>query len=279
MQRPAAIEGQVVGDVDQRRDRPKTDGLEAILQPLRGRSVLEAAHHATGKHRAGRIVAVELQRDRHGRGEGAADRRERIGLQLAEAARREIAGNAANAEAVGPVGGDGDIDHRVGAAAIIGERHADRSVLGQLDDAIVLVGKPELALRAHHAAALYAANGADLEHVTGGRNDDAGQREHALEAGACVGGATHHLHRPLAGIDRQQLQLVGVGVLVGGDDLGDDERLERRRRIGNVLHLEAHHGERLDDFVERGFRFEMVFQPAESELHDAVLCRVGSYSS
>ena len=48
-------------------------------------------------------------------------------------------------------------------------------------------------------------------------------REHALHAGARVRRAADDLHRPAAGVDDADLQPVGVGMLLGLDDRGDDE--------------------------------------------------------
>ena len=44
MQRPGAVVGHEVGDVDQRVDWPQADRGEALLQPLRRRAVLDPAH-------------------------------------------------------------------------------------------------------------------------------------------------------------------------------------------------------------------------------------------
>ena len=54
-----------------------------------------------------------------------------------------------------------------------------------------------------------------------------GRGEHALHAGARVGRAADDLDLLLAGIDEADPQPVGVGVALGRDDRGDDERFER----------------------------------------------------
>src|ERR1051326_3975335 len=41
MQRPAQIEGYIIGDIDQRRDRPEANGGQAMLQPARAGPVPE----------------------------------------------------------------------------------------------------------------------------------------------------------------------------------------------------------------------------------------------
>ena len=46
VQRPAAIEGEIIGDVDQRVDRPQADRAQPLLHPFRRRAVGDAAHQA-----------------------------------------------------------------------------------------------------------------------------------------------------------------------------------------------------------------------------------------
>ena len=57
MQRTAVIEGHVVGDVDERIDRPKTDRQQAPLHPFRRRAVLDAAHETESEDGAELLVA------------------------------------------------------------------------------------------------------------------------------------------------------------------------------------------------------------------------------
>src|SRR4029077_20432013 len=101
-------------DIDQRVDRPKPDRFEALLQPLRARPVLDAFDDPASEHRAGargRLVEIEL--DGNWVGEAPLHRLDRIRLELAEAGGGKVAGDAAHAEAIRPVGGDGDLDHRI----------------------------------------------------------------------------------------------------------------------------------------------------------------------
>ncbi len=42
---------------------------------------------------------------------------------------------------------------------------------------------------------------------------------------------------------------------------------ERGRRVLDAFDLEPQHGEAARDLVDRGVRFEMIFQPAQRELH------------
>ena len=106
VQRPAAVEGDVVGHVDQRVDGPQADGLQALLHPGRRGSVLDAPDVAPGEARAGaRAPLREIELDVDRAVVVALDAGDLLlRLQLAEAGGGEIAGDAAHARAVGPVG-------------------------------------------------------------------------------------------------------------------------------------------------------------------------------
>ena len=49
MQRPCAVKGEEVGDIDKRRNRAQTDGLQARLKPSRAGPVLNAANDPTSE--------------------------------------------------------------------------------------------------------------------------------------------------------------------------------------------------------------------------------------
>ena len=70
-----------------------------------------------------------------------------------------------------------------------------------------------------------------------------------------------------AGVDHAELQLVGVGMFLGRDDMGDGEILQPRAGILDRFHFETDGGELVGD--RRGIRVgvEMVLQPGERELH------------
>ena len=69
VQRPAAVVGDEVGDVDQRVDRAQADRRQPLLQPVRRRAVLDAAHQAQREGRAERRRRAEVERHRRpGRG-------------------------------------------------------------------------------------------------------------------------------------------------------------------------------------------------------------------
>src|SRR5277367_2559714 len=100
MKRPVDVECQKIGDVDEGRDRPQPDRFELVLQPWRARPVADAADVPAEKQRASRTV-FDVDADRGT--EMPADRGRVERLQPPQPGGGEIAGNPANAEAVGTV--------------------------------------------------------------------------------------------------------------------------------------------------------------------------------
>ena len=155
VQGAAAVEADVVGDVDQRVDGAQADGLEALLHPGRRGAVGDAPDIAAGEARAGvaRLLG-EVELDVDGAVVVALDAADLLlGLELAEAGGGEVAGDAAHARAVGPVGGELHVEHGIGEAQDVGVALTQLvAKLGvELDDALVVVGELELALGDQHA--------------------------------------------------------------------------------------------------------------------------------
>src|SRR5690349_17759191 len=93
VERPPAIEADVVGDVDDRIDRPQADRLQALLHPGWRRTVRDAANVAAGKARAGVLGALgKLEPDVDRAFVLALDARDlRLRLQLPEPAGSKVA--------------------------------------------------------------------------------------------------------------------------------------------------------------------------------------------
>ena len=70
-----------------------------------------------------------------------------------------------------------------------------------------------------------------------------------------------------AGVDDADFQPVGVGMLLGFNDRGDDEAVILAARVLDQLNLEPDAGQRIDDLGERSRGVEMVEQPGEGEFH------------
>ena len=148
-------------------------------------------------------------------------------MEIAVVDGSDFAGDADHGQAVGTVGRDLAIEDRIGAAQILGERHAHGRILWEDPDAGVIAGKAELAGGAVHAAGYDAAQLALLDvHVTRQLRADHGGHDvvalvevlrtaHDLQGlGVAVGVDVVGAH-----VDHGDPQVVGIGVRLLGDDL------------------------------------------------------------
>ena len=139
VQRTAAVEGQIIGDVDERVDGPQADRGQPLLHPGGRRAILDAAHEAQGEGGCQmRVVLREVEFHGHRAGERASGGLDRMVLQLAETRRREIARNAVHAGGVGAVGGEIDLDDRIAETREIDIALPGDCCFGQFDDAVVI---------------------------------------------------------------------------------------------------------------------------------------------
>ena len=130
VQRPVEVEGQEIGDVDQRRDRPQPDRLEPAAQPV------------AGSARCGRRAdaARETADRRSGPRYGCRSANEsspepgshRAASDVPSPDGREIAGDAAHAEAVGAVRRHLDVEDGVAEPGIARILRPDRRVLAAI---------------------------------------------------------------------------------------------------------------------------------------------------
>ena len=140
-------------------------------------------------------------------------------------------------------------------------------VCGQFDDAVVILAEFQFASRAHHTVGYDTPNLGDLQRDIAAGHIGAGGTEHADQPRARIGGAADDLHRAVAGIDGEDLQLVRLRMALGGEDFCDAECGKLLAGILDAFDLEADAGERLDDLIERGGRVEMLAEPVEGEFH------------
>ncbi len=129
MQRATAIVRHEIRHVDNGGDRAQADRLEPRLQPFRTGTVLETANDAAGEHRAGTLEpGGEFQRRLDRRGESARHWRNRAAFQQAQVGGGKIARNSVDGGAIAAIGGERNIDHRLGKIERRGGRTADDGV-------------------------------------------------------------------------------------------------------------------------------------------------------
>ena len=268
MRRATIGQHHVIGDVHQRADRPLPRAGQPIRQPLRARPIGHTPNHPAIK---GGAPFVILKANRGRAGERPRHARRRNRLQRTQARRRQIARNAINAHAIGPVGRNRHLQHRIGPM-IIGKRHTHRGILGQLDDALVcpriVKRQLQLARRAHHAVGGNPAHGGNLQHHAIGRHHRARRPQHADQPRPRIGRPAHHLQRlAISSVYGQHLQLVGIGMRPGGQDLRHAKASQLGGGILDPLHLQPNGVQLGGNRLHRGVGIEVVLQPRERELH------------
>ena len=263
VQRAGAVIGDQIGHIDQPVDRTQADGRQAFLQPGRRRPVLDAPDHPAGEDRA-HLGRVQPHGDR--RREGPAHHGDVEMLQLADAGGGEIPRDTGDAQPVGPVRRDFEIDHGFRAEQA-GDRRPDRDFQRQLLDAVALIGQLQLRGRTQHAVGHHAAHRlldqghAQAGHIGADGGVDGGQARPRVRR------AADDLFHAIDGFDLADLQPVGVRVTLGRQDPGHGEGRQFGGGVENLLDLQPGHGHGLGDLMDVSLGFEVVFQPGEGEFH------------
>ncbi len=266
MQRPAAVVGDEVRDIDQRVDRAQPDGDEPFLQPVRRRAVLHAAHQAECKGRT-QFRRLDLDRDRAGK--FAFDSLDAGVLELTHVGSGKIARDAVHGGAIGAIGRQVDLDHRIVQPCPVRVVRADRRVVGQIDNAFVIVGHLQLEFRDQHAAALDIADLADAERGILAGDEGARRGENALHARARIRRAANHLDRiagagidhayPAAGRRWDAASASTTRAMMNG--------ARSFRLVLDALDFEPDHGELVRDLCKRTIGVEVLLEPTEGEFH------------
>ena len=270
VQRAVAVVGEEVGHIDQRGDRAQPDGAQLVLKPLRRRAVFDPADQPACEDRAA-VEGIWVDGDGDRAGIFAGNRIDGPGLQLADPACGEIARDALHAKRVGPVGGDGNLDHRIDLGGVVIGQPVDEAFAdlarGEFDDAVMFVRQLEFALRGHHAEAFDAADLADADGGVDSRHVDARLCHDDGDALARVRGAADDLQLALVGRHLADTQAVGIGVGLGMEHPADGKFPEPVSGVRHLFDLEPEIGQRLGDLVDAGGGFEVRFQPGQGEFH------------
>ena len=255
VERLAGEEHHVVGDVDDVVDGTAARCDDALGEPFGAGRDLDAADHA-GDVAAAEAGVGDLDRDELG-GIGALlvlhGGQHDVGILVEHGA--HLDGHADHREAVRAVGRDLAVDHGIGEALVIGEIDTHRSVLGQLDDAAVVVIEAELAAGAAHAEAVIAAELALLD-LEVARQHGADHGDDHVQAGAHVGSAADDLQGlgravgaevALADAHLAEPHVVGIGMRHRLDHVAGHDVLEIGADLLDGLDLGSRADELLDE--------------------------------
>ncbi len=175
----------------------------------------------------------------------------------------------------GRLAGDLAVEHGVGGAAVLGERHAHGGVLGQDHDAGVVAREAELAGRAVHAPRDLAAQLALLD-LDAARELGAHERRHDVVSLVEVLGAADDLQRlglavlaqvEAAHVDHGDPHVVGIGMGGLGDDLGRHDVVERLPHGVDRLDLGAGADELRRELLGALGHVDQIFKPGIRNAH------------
>ncbi len=185
----------------------------------------------------------------------------------------DLAGEPDHREQVDPVHRRRAIENLLTHGQDVGERRAGLDPVGQHHDPGVVGAEADLVLGENHPARELAAQRPLVERCREARQQHARQADGDGGTDAEVPGAADDLARlPLPHVDLAELQLVGIRVLVGGDDLADPQEREVVPFVGDAdvdhaLDLERRDVEPASDLVRGRVDADVLAQPGERRSH------------
>jgi len=181
----------------------------------------------------------------------------------------EFAGEAGVGEEIGTIGGDFDFDERVGIEEGF---HGSADFEGGVEneEAVFLILEANFGPGGEHAA------GVDAAHFTFANFEATGEFGSGEAAGdliadfVIVGSANDLAELTFTGIDLGHLEAVGVRVLDGFFDFGNDDERALDSDAVETFHFDPGKGEEVADFVESArAEVESFFEPIERDVHVA----------
>jgi hypothetical protein len=190
-----------------------------------------------------------------------------LGRQRRAGDRVDLAGDAPDPEAVGPVRGHLQLQHRLGDRQHLGQRRPRRDFVLEHEDAGGVATQLELGDREDHSLRGDPAQ-LRLAQLLAARHPRPGQGDGDGLAGGDVGRAADDRAPALAGVDIAYPQPVGVRVLLGAEHMADHEALARRRPdAADPLDLGPGHRQALGDLRDPGAGVAVTAQPRVRDLH------------
>ncbi len=275
MERLRSQQHHVVGDVDDVVDGALAGRHQACLEPRGGRTDLDVLEDA---RREARAELGDLDRDRGvvghvvaagGLGVLVPGRRCQLGARDGV----ELAGNSVHPEAVDPVRGRLQLDHRLGDRKHLGEGRAgvrDRVLdllVPEHDDPRRIVAQRELRLRQDHPVRLDPAE-LRLAERRPVRQHRSGERHRDRLPAGDIGGAADDRPGAVAGVDLADPEPVGVRVLLHREHAADHEALWRADAgVADPLDLDRVHRELVRDVLHGEVGVAVRAEPAQRGLH------------
>ena len=274
MQGLAQFQQHVVGHVDNGINGAQAGTAQALDHPQRAVGIdVDALDHAAQVTGAALAVCQV-------HGEGVVDGRGHLvdGRidQRALVHHPDFAGDAAQAQAVCPVGGQVHFDDGVIQLQVLAEVGAHRSVVRQFHQAINKIFQAQLGSAAQHAGRFHATQLGLLDLEIAGQ-DGAHLRERDFQAGAHVGRTADHLGGIGAIADLADAQFVCIRVRLTAFYLADDHAGKGRCGRFHGIHFQAGHGQLLHQGVGIDGGVDPFPQPGFVKTHCRIPLNHGSF--
>jgi hypothetical protein len=218
------------------------------------------------------VSSTATEARRAGLGHGQVER-----PQLLAEQDRDLAGDAPHGQDVAPVGGGLDLQHAVAQVDRLDHVGPDRGVGRQHQDPGVVVEHAQLAGGGEHAVGEGAADLAAADLDPSGQLGPGGGPGHDV-AGGEVAGAADDRALLTAGVDPDQDEPVGVGVLGHLEDPGGEDAGQVVADPVDGLDLDAGEGQPLGQRAGGDVDVDVVGQPGERDAHLLLLSRRWSAS-
>ena len=180
----------------------------------------------------------------------------------------DLARGAVDRQAVGPVGGDLELEHVGGDRQHVGQRRARQQLVVEHHDPVVVEADRDLVLGQDHALRRHAAELGALEPRAVGHHRAGLGDGHGLAGGDVGRAADDRGHVALADGDLADAQPVGVRVLLALEHAPDDEVLQRRDAVRvDAVDLGAGHRQALGQHGRRQPRVDVVRHPEQGQPH------------
>ena len=175
-------------------------------------------------------------------------------------------GHTQNGEAIGPVGGDLDVEDCV--TQVVHQWGTNRGVVVQDQDSLVVLSQPQLQFRADHAAGEHTPDPGrfQLFHLVGPGTEKPrplpGERD--LLSRTHVGRATHHgCGLTVSQVDRGECKAVGVGVPVDLEDAPDKDFIPvpLSPDLPDLADLASGHGQAVGQLLRRYGYGYVILEP------------------
>ena len=236
MDRLAELVEHVVRGIHDVADGSYTDGLESADEPLRARTDLHAPEHRA--HVPARpCIGVDAHLDAGGASRALCSFRLRnLGSEIGNLGQmplragdcRQLAGQPEVGQQIRPVRGDVEHETRVSERHGREKRRSGSGIHAQLENALMVVAKSELARGTEHAIRDHAANLATLD-LHSVRQRCADRRERIQFSGGDIRRAANHFDQlSAAGVHFRHPEMIRIRMSYGFGDARDDDRSEIR---------------------------------------------------